>query len=184
MIYEEMDFTDPKMLRKKAEKRLTEKRKEQNDKNKVTNGNKLLHELQVHQIELEMQYDELRQAYETAETALKKYIMVYELSPVGYLTLDSDGTICDLNFTAAELLGDRRFSLTDSNFKLFVSEESRTVFNDFFSKVYTSNSKESCVVLLGYNNKPLSKVYMEGVVTEDEQKCLLSVVDLSKFSNV
>ncbi len=184
MIYEEMDFTDPKMLRKKAEKRLTEKQKEQNDKNKVTNGNKLLHELQVHQIELEMQYDELRQAYETAETALKKYIMVYELSLVGYLTLDSDGTICDLNFTAAELLGDRRFSLTDSNFKLFVSEESRTVFNDFFSKVYTNNSKESCVVLLGYNNKPLSKVYMEGVVTEDEQKCLLSVVNLSKFLNM
>ena len=181
MIYEEMDFNDAKLLREKAEKRLTEKQKKQNGKD---NDNKILHELQVHQIELEMQNEELQQAYERAETALRKYIMVYELSLVGYFTLDSDGTICDLNFTGAELLGDRRFSLTDSNFKLFISEESRPVFNDFFSKVYSSNSKESCVVLLGYDNKPLCKVYMEGVVTEDEQKCLLSVVDLSRFSNV
>src|SRR5690606_9224165 len=140
--------------------------------------------LQVHQIELEMQNEELQQAYEKAETALKKYIMIYELSLIGYFTLDADGTICDLNFTGAEMLGDRRFSLIDSNFKLFISEESRTVFNDFFRKVYTSNSKESCKVMLGYDNKPLCQVYMEGVVTEDEQKCLLSVVDLSKFSNV
>ncbi len=184
MIYEEMDFTDAKMLRKKAEKLLEEKNKKEDDTFKEINANKLLHELHVHQIELEMQNDELRQAYEKAEAALKKYIMVYELSLIGYFTLDSDGTICELNFTGAELLGDRRFSLTNSNFKLFVSEESRPVFNDFFSKIYTSNSKESCVVMLGYNKKPLCKVYMEGVVTDDEQKCLLSVVDLSRFSNV
>jgi hypothetical protein len=103
--------------------------------------------------------------------------MLFELSLMGYFTLDADGTICELNFTGAEMLGERRFSLINSNFKLFVSEDSRPVFNDFFSKVYTSNAKESCEVLLGYNNKPLCRVYMEGVVTEDEQKCLLSVVD-------
>ena len=184
MIYEEMDFTDAKMLRQKAEKRLKEKHKKENDAFNEINANKLLHELHVHQIELEMQNEELRQAYEKAESALKKYIMVFELSLIGYFTLDSDGTICELNFTGAELLGERRFSLINSNFKLFVSEESRPVFNDFFSKVYTSNSKESCKVLLGYDNKPLCQVYMEGVVTEDEQKCLLSVVDISKITKV
>jgi PAS domain-containing protein len=181
MMNEEIDFTDAKMLRKKAEKMLTEKHKIDNGVFKEINANKLLHELHVHQIELEMQNEELRQAYEKAESALKKYILIFELSLIGYFTLDSDGTICELNFTGAEMLGDRRFSLIDSNFKLFVSEESRPVFNDFFSKVYTSNAKESCEVLLGYNKEPLCRVYMEGVVTEDEQKCLLSAVDISKI---
>lgn len=184
MINEEMDFTDSKMLREKAEKQLNEKQKQEDGAIKETDINKLLHELQVHQIELEMQNEELRQAYETAETALKKYTMLFDLSPMGYFSLDAEGAICDLNFTGADMLGERRFSLIDSNFKLFISEESKSVFNNFFKKVYTSNAKESCEVLLGYDNKPLCRVYMEGVVTEDEQKCLISVVDISKFQNL
>lgn len=184
MINEEMDFTDSKMLREKAEKQLNEKLKQEESALKETDINKLLHELQVHQIELEMQNEELRQAYETAETALKKYTMLFDLSPMGYFSLDAEGAICDLNFTGADMLGERRFSLIDSNFKLFISEESKSVFNNFFKKVYTSNAKESCEVLLGYDNKPLCRVYMEGVVTEDEQKCLISVVDISKFQNL
>lgn len=184
MINEEMDFTDSKMLREKAEKQLNEKLKQEESALKETDINKLLHELQVHQIELEMQNEELRQAYETAETALKKYTMLFDLSPMGYFSLDAEGAICDLNFTGADMLGERRFSLIDSNFKLFISEESKSVFNNFFKKVYTSNAKESCEVLLGYDNKPLCRVYMEGVVTEDEQKCLISAVDISKFQNL
>ena len=76
---------------------------------------KLLHELQVHQIELEMQNEELRQANEIAEEALKNYTMLYDFAPMGYFTLDSDGSICELNFTGAEILGDKRFSLINSN---------------------------------------------------------------------
>ena len=73
------------------------------------------------------------------------------------------------------------FSLINSNFKLFVSEGTLPVFNDFFSKVYTSNSKESCEVVLGYDEKVLCPVYMEGIVTDEERECLLSVVDISSF---
>ncbi|MDZ7740013.1 MAG: hypothetical protein U5K32_13305 [Bacteroidales bacterium] len=184
MINEDMDFADPEMLRKKAEKLLKEKGEEENGELMKTGTHKLLHELQVHQIELEMQNEELRQAYETTEAALKKYTMLFDLSPLGYFYLDFDGTICDLNFTGADMLGERRFSLIDSNFKLFVSEDSKAVFGDFFKKVFASNVNESCEVLLGYNNNPLCRVYMEGVVTEDGKGCLLSVVDISKFSNV
>jgi PAS domain-containing protein len=97
---------------------------------------KLLHELQVHQIELEMQNEELRLAIETAEEALKKYTLLFDLAPVGFFTLEPDGTICELNFTAAEILDEKRFSLLGSNFKLFVSDESKPVFNQFFSEVF------------------------------------------------
>ncbi len=182
MINEEMDSMDPKMLRKKAEEQLKEKQQRESISREETDIKKLLHELQVHQIELEMQNEELRQAYITAETALKKYTLLFELSPMGYFILDADGTICESNFTGADMLREKRFTLIDSNFKLFISEASRPVFNNFFRKVYSRNTKESCEILLGYDNKPLCRVYMEGVVTEDEQKCLLSVVDIAKFN--
>ena len=142
---------------------------------------RLLHELQVHQIELEMQNDELRLANETAETALKKYTLLYDFAPMGYFTLDSDARICELNFTGAELLGDRRFSLVNSNFKLYISQESLPEFNRFFSKVFASNSKESCELILSYDKNPMCTVYMEGIVTGEDRNCLLSVIDISGF---
>jgi hypothetical protein len=70
--------------------------------------------------------------------------MLFDLSPVGYFSLD-EGAICDLNFTGADLLGEKRFSLLNSNFKLFISEESKPVFNSFFRKVYDQHFKESCL---------------------------------------
>jgi len=181
MNNEELDFTDPEMLRLKAELQLKEKQKELDKLTKEADVKKHLHELQVYQIELEMQNEALRQANEIAEAALKKYTILYDLAPMGYLTLDAEGSILELNFTAAEMLGEKRFSLINSNFKLFVSEGTLPVFNDFFSKVYTSNSKESCEVALGYDEKVLCPVYMEGIVTDEERECLLSVVDISSF---
>jgi len=181
MINDDLDYTDARMLRQKAEEKLKEKQTEDNISAKEADVKKLLHELQVHQIELEMQNEELRQAYETSEIALKKYTMLYDFAPMGYFTLNADAIICDLNFTGAEMLGDRRFSLINSNFRFFVSDESKQVFNDFFHKVSSSNLKESCEVMLGYGNKPLTLVYIEGIATGDERQCLLSAVDITGF---
>jgi PAS domain-containing protein len=181
MNNEELNLTDARMLRIKAEEKLKEKQRKTDKPVLEVDIKKLLHELQVHQIELEMQNEELQEAYETAEKALKKYTIMYDFAPLGYFTLDSDGSISELNFTGAEMLGDKRFTLVNKNFKLFVLQDSQSVFNNFFRKVFTGNAKESCEITLGYDNKPLCRVYMEGVVTGDDRKCLLSVVDISEF---
>jgi len=181
MINEELDFTNAQMLRLKAEEKLKEKKRKSDLDAVEIEAQKLLHELQVHQIELEMQNEELKQAYIRAETALKNYTMLYDLSPMGYFTINSDGSIIELNFTGADMLGQRRFSLINSNFKLFVSGNSLPVFNKFLSKVYASNAKESCEIMLGYDTTPLCMAYMEGIVTGDDRNCLLSVVDISAF---
>jgi len=136
MNNQDEDLTISQILRKRAEEQLKEQQKKADNIDLKADPKKLLHELQVHQIELEMQNDELQHAYETAERALSKYTMLYDFAPMGYFILDSDGTICDLNFTGAEMLGDRRFALENKNFKLFVSYESKSVFDKFFSKVY------------------------------------------------
>jgi PAS domain-containing protein len=182
MISDDIDYTDAQMLHNKAEEKLRQKQDSAELQDKEADVKKLLHELQVHQIELEMQNEELRQAYEISETALKKYTMLYDFAPMGYITLDAEGSICDLNFTAAEILGEKRFTLLNSNFKLFVADESKPVFNIFFRKICNSHFKESCKVMLGYDSNPLRYVYIEGISTGDEGKCLLSVVDISYFN--
>ena len=181
MNNEKKNLTDAQALRRKAEEKLKNKQIKADKSLIETDVKKLLHELQVHQIELEMQNEELQEANETAETALKKFTMLYDFAPMGYFTLDTDGSILELNFTAAELLGEKRFSLINTNFKLFVSDNSKPVFNEFFSKVFGNSAKESCEVMLGYDNNHLCQVYIEGIVIGDDRKCLLSVVDISNF---
>ncbi len=171
--------TNARSLRLKAEKLLKEKKDKRELPVFEIDEKKLLHELQVHKIELEMQNEELREAVEVAETALKKYTMLYDLAPMGYLTLDHDGTICDLNFTAADMLGERRFSMVNNNFKLFINNDSLPVFNKFLDKVFKSQSKESCQVKLGQDSNHLTSVFMEGIVTGEDRRCLLSAVDVS-----
>ena len=104
MSHDEQNMTDAQMLRIKAEKQLKENQKKLDKSVLESDVKKLMHELQVHQIELEMQNEELMQANETAETALRKYTMLYDFAPMGYFTLESDGSITDLNFTGAEML--------------------------------------------------------------------------------
>jgi PAS domain-containing protein len=169
------------MLRRNAEELLKKKQVKMEKLAIETDAIKLLHELQVHQIELEMQNEELIQANETAETALRKYTMLYDFAPMGYFTLDPEGNINELNFTGAELLGDKRFSLVNSNFRLYITDDSRIIFEKFFNKVHSNKSKESCEVKLGYDGNAVSTVYMEGVVTGDDKNCLLSVVDITGF---
>ena len=158
MNKEKRNFTDDQMLRRNAEELLKKKQVKLENASMETDSIKLLHELQVHQIELEMQNEELIKANETAETALKKYTMLYDFAPMGYFTLDSEGSIIDLNFTGADMLGEKRFSLVNANIKLFISEDSKVVFNKFFKKVFASNTKESCEAMLGYENNPLCHV--------------------------
>ena len=158
MNKEEQDLTDPHKLRMNAEK----KQVKQQIKSKVvmeTDVKRQMHKLQVHQIELEMQNEELRRVNETKETALRKYTMLYDFSPMGYFTLDCEGNLECLNFTGAEMLGARKFGLMGSNFKFFVSGESKVVFITFLDKVYAGISKESCEVGLCYDKKQLSVGY-------------------------
>jgi PAS domain-containing protein len=179
MTTEELDFTNARMLRKKAEDQLKEKQKAIDKKVVEADTQKLVHELQVHQIELEMQNEELRQAYETTEQALKKYTMLYDYSPMGFFTIDQEGLIQDLNFSGAEMLRENRFALIDANFNLFIYKDSKEIFDNFLSKVYSTHEKQSCEVMLGYEDTPLHSVYIEGIVVFEEQECLLSVVNIS-----
>lgn len=182
MTRKEENMTEAQTLRLKAEERL----KKNNKSGALINESdtkKLLHELQVHQIELEMQNEELQEAYQTVEKALEKYTMLYDFAPAGYFMLDKDSMICDVNFTGAEMLGERRFALSGANFRLFVSEDTKSAFDKFFRNVYAGNGKESCALKLVSEEKTFSLFYAEGIVTGDDRKCLLTLVDIADLKN-
>ena len=142
---------------------------------------KLLHELQVHQIELEMQNEELIIAKEKIEQLAKeKYKELYDFAPSGYLSLTKDGDIIELNFAAAKMLSKARSHLIKSRFAFFITEDTRSVFNRFFDAIFTSKIKQSCEVsIANEDNLPIC-VTIEGVISQNDKYCFLTLIDITK----
>ena len=88
---------------------------------------RLIHELRVHQIELEMQNDELRLSEARLEESRSRYADLYDFAPVGYLTLDERGAIVEANLTAATMLGRERSKLLNFYFAYFLMDDDRRV---------------------------------------------------------
>jgi signal transduction histidine kinase/ActR/RegA family two-component response regulator len=140
---------------------------------------KLHHELQVHRLELEMQNVELRQTRDELEAVLGQYTDLYDFAPVGYVTLDREGTISRVNFTATSLAGAVRSRLIGRNFRLFVAYQDRPVFTAFLGRVFVSLAKETCeVALLKEGNSPLF-VQIEAVVAASGEECRIALFDIT-----
>lgn len=92
----------------------------------------MLHELLVHKVELEMQIEELQRAHIALEAARDNYAEYYEFAPVGYLSIDGDGAITEVNLTGTVLLGVDRTALIKRRFANFVSPRDRDRWNRLF----------------------------------------------------
>ena len=102
---------------------------------------KIIHELQVYQIELEMQNDELRKAQVEIEESRARYVDLYDFSPVGYITLSKTSRVLEANLTAASLLGIARRSLIGLIFTQFMPVEGRDLFLRYKSQVLECEDK-------------------------------------------
>ena len=141
---------------------------------------RVIYELEVHQIELELQNWELQQAKEQIEVLANKYTQLYDFSPAGYFTLSKDGEIFDLNLYGSQMLGKDRIKLKNSRFGFFVSETSKVVFNCFIDSLFRTGGKASCDITLNpeYGNTPIA-ISLSGIISEDQEKCLVAAVDIS-----
>lgn len=108
----------------------------------------LLHELRVHQVELEMQNEALRQAQIAMEESRDRYVDLYDFAPVGYLTLTRDGMISELNLTGAALLGTERKKLLQRRFAPFVATEDRDRWDRFLVGVFKHDERQRCELSL------------------------------------
>ena len=141
---------------------------------------KLIHELEVQQIELELQNEELLLARVAAKEASEKYTNLYDFAPVGYYTLNGKGEIIELNLIGAEMLGKERSRLKNNMFGFYVSKDTKPIFNQFLEDVFNTNAQESCeVTLANMVNSPL-QVILSGIVDEKGEQCVVTVVEISR----
>jgi len=108
----------------------------------------LLHELQVHQIELEMQNESLRQAQLSLEESRDRYVDLYDFAPVGYITLSRDALITEINLTGAALLGVERRNLINRRFASFVAPEKRDDWYRYFAHAIAHDDNQEYSISL------------------------------------
>lgn len=176
----DMDFPETPELRRLAEERLKEISPETDIHRKYSETQRLFHELQVHQIELEMQNAALQQTRCEMEKALENYTDIYDFAPVGYCTIEREGTIRAANLTVAGLLGIERSRLLGRRFGLFVADEDRKFFSEFFGKVFTSQGKQACEVSLTTGQDAPVFAHIEAVATASLQECRVAITDISE----
>lgn len=177
-------------LRRRAEARL---RQEQEQPNQAGSSPpiaeqtlRLIHELQVHQIELKLQNQALQETRDHLEQSLNKYIDLYDLAPTGHFTLTDDGTIREANLAGAALLGQERAHLLDRRFGLFISAETRPAFNAFVDQVMKGVSRTTCELVIASDDALRRHVHVEGVGARPgaTRLCRIVVTDITERKEV
>lgn len=144
--------------------------------------NKLVHELRVHQIELEMQNDEIRRTHEELERSRSEYVDLYDFAPVGYLTLDNKGIILKMNLTAASMLGIERNKLINKPFSICISEGSSHIFFAFLKKVFEEKTQNNCEIRIkkGNNGDFCARFDFNGATEDcDINQCRIAISDIT-----
>ena len=176
--------TEAEILRRKAEESLKKRPAGSGSPLPEAGTQKLIHELEVHQIELEMQNEELKKAKSAAQDTSEKFIELYDelydFAPSGYFTLSKEGKIIELNFSGANMFGEKRSRLKNSLFRFFITNDTRPTFNLFLDKVFGSKVKETCEVTVLANGKVPMYVYLTAIASPDRKQCLVNVVDITE----
>ncbi len=176
------NYADAVEIRHRAEERLKELTLESDESDPATDDpRRLVHELHVHQIEMEMQNEELQQGRDAMELERKKYSDLYDFAPVGYLTLDYQGTIREINLAGASLLNIERSRLVKRPFGFFTTETGRSVFNQFLHRVFECNGRETCELTLLREGKSSVEVRVEAEASASRQECRAALMDISAF---
>jgi PAS domain S-box-containing protein len=144
----------------------------------------MLHELEVHQVELEIQNAELRSVESELAASRDRFSLLYDFAPVGYLALDSTGRILQANLTAAQLLGLDRADLVRKKFSLFLPLESRTAFTLHRQKVWTTDTRQTCDLRLRQPGGATFEAHLESVAMTHQltgrRQCWITLSDVTE----
>ena len=139
-----------------------------------TDIRQLIEDLQVHQIELEMQNEELRRVQQDLEIARDKYCDLYDFSPVSYFTINEKGIIIEANLTAATRVGVERRSLIDCPFSDFIVRDDRDVFYLHRRKLCETMTSQTCELRIRQKDGSEFYAHLESImVPEEKQNCSL-----------
>lgn len=136
-------------------------------------------ELEAQQNELKLINSQLIKSQKEIEKSQKKYLELYDFAPTGYLTIDKECRIFEINLKGAWLLEDERIRLIDYNLKDFIDTDMLTVFERFLVQVFENRIPTGCEIKLKTKNQKSIHVYLEGSIGDEKQKCFLSMVDIT-----
>ncbi len=170
-----------KNLRKRAEARIaeTDQKLENLTQEEVA---KLVHELHVHQIELEMQNDELHRALDELEESNVRYFELYNLAPIGYCTLNDQGFILEANLTAAELLGIPRNDLIRKSLTTLILPDDQDIYYQYRNRLFESGEPQSCELRVKKGENESFWVRLEATASQDPSGNSIYRVVLSDYS--
>ncbi|MEO8428496.1 MAG: PAS domain S-box protein [Verrucomicrobiota bacterium] len=143
---------------------------------------KLIHELEVHQIELEMQNEELRRTHLELEASRDRFSMLYDFAPVGYLTLDDRGVIREANLTVARLLGIERAKCIGQSLRRYVAKTCQRDLYLHWQQVFNANAKPFCELQMVGPAGKIFRARFDTVVWPNQspsRECLVALSDIS-----
>ncbi|MEI6900151.1 MAG: PAS domain S-box protein [Bacteroidota bacterium] len=167
-------------LRKRAEQRLQNTSSNHSVPFLEADMLRLIHELELHQIELEMVNDELVSVGEEREKTSEQYTELYDFAPSGYITLTREGKIQKLNHAASRMFGQERSLLLGNTFVFFVSSATLQIFNAFFQKLWVVKGKQYCEIELIRKDETIVHVHMDAVISQMEGICFATMIDISE----
>lgn len=145
---------------------------------------RVVHDLRVHQIELEMQNDALREAQAELLESNSRYTDLYEFAPVGYLTVDENSIFLECNLTLSRLMGIERGRFVGQPFSSYIAPNEKREFLAFLARIFETRERGSLETkLLIIRNGKMFPALFEGIFVEDsngKRQCRISVTDISE----
>jgi PAS domain S-box-containing protein len=145
----------------------------------------LVHDLQMHQIEIEIQKEELRTSRQEIIDSRKRYFDLYESAPVGYFTLTQEGIIKEVNNTGASILGITKTGLFNTSFISFLKSDSRQIFEQHNIKSYETGKKQCYKLELVKAEGEQFSAYIETIPLNNEEgkfkEFQTTIIDISRF---
>jgi two-component system, cell cycle sensor histidine kinase and response regulator CckA len=173
-----------RQLRQEAEARLFEWEKLLPEPLDLESSRRLLRELRVHQVELEIQNEELRRSQEELEASRSRYKDLYNLAPAGYVTIDEAGLIIEANLTAAALLQEEEGTVMGQPMSRFILPLDQDVYYHHRAAVLETNERQSCKVRMLRKHHPPFWARLETVPTgenrPDRSACWIMLSDISR----
>jgi len=146
----------------------------------------MLHELLVHQIELEMQNEELRRIQLVLDATKARYFNIYDLAPIGYLILSPKGLILESNITFTDQVDVSRRDLVGRNFFEFIFAEDREIYYLHNRQLYSTQNKQSFKLRIVKRNQANLWVHLETTFLLDEDgapTCRAAIIDIADAKN-
>ncbi len=148
----------------------------------IEDARRMVHELQVHQIELEMQNEELRRAQAALDTERERYFELYDLAPVGYITLSIKGLVLQSNRRATEVLGVAHGVLERKRFSQFILEQDQDTYYRLYQLLLKSGAPQSCELRLVQGSETPISMHLDATLAHDDEGHKILLITLNDLT--